>query len=68
MIVLVPLALATGLSVSVRLAPLPPRAMPPAATTPRSDDVAVTVSEPTAVSTSPTVKAMAPVDVSSSVV
>jgi hypothetical protein len=32
------------------------------------DDVAVTISEPTAVSTSPTVKAMAPVAVSSNVV
>ena len=65
-IVLVPLALATGLSVSVRLAPLPPRVMPSAVTTPRFDDVAVT--DPTAVSTSPTVKAMAPVAVSSNVV
>ena len=68
MIVLVPLALASGLSVIVRLAPLPPRAMPPTATTPRSDDDAVTVSDPAAVSTSPTVKAMAPVAVSSNVV
>ena len=42
--------------------------IPSAVTTPRSDDVAVTVSDPTAVSTSPTVKAMAPVAVSSNVV
>ena len=68
MIVLVPLALATGLSVIVRLAPLPPRVMPSAATTPRFDDVAVTVSDPVAVSKSPTVKAMFPVAVSSNVV
>ena len=67
-IVLVPLALAIGLSVIVRLAPLPPSAMPPAATTPTFDDVAVTVSDPAAVSTSPTVNAMAPVAVSSNVV
>jgi hypothetical protein len=43
-IVLVPLTLATGVSVIVRLAPLPPKAIPPAATTPKFDDVAVTVS------------------------
>ena len=67
-IVLVPLALATGVSVIVWLAPLPPKAMPLAATALRFDDVAVTVSDPTAVSTSPTVNAMAPVAVSSSVV
>ena len=42
--------------------------MPSAATTPRFDDVAVTISDPTAVSTSPTVKAMPLVAVSSSVV
>ena len=67
-IVLVPLALAIGVNVIVRLASLPPRAIPPAATTPTFDDVAVTVSDPTAVSTSPTVKAIALVAVSSAVV
>ena len=68
MIVLVPLALAIGVSMIVRLAPLPAKAMPLAATTPRLDDVAVTVSDPAAVSASPTVNAIASVAVSSSVV
>ena len=68
MIVLVPLALATGLSVIVRFAPLPLSTMPLVATTLRSDDVAVTVSAVAAVSASPNVNGIAPVAVSSNVV
>ena len=64
-IVLVPLTSPIGVSVIVRFAPLPPRLMPPAATTPTFEEVAVTVSEPAAVSTSPTVNAIGEVGVSS---
>jgi hypothetical protein len=67
-IVLVPLALATGVTVIVLDAPLPPRAIPLAATTPVLDELALTLRLPTAVSTSPTVNPIAPVAVSSRVV
>jgi len=64
-IVLVPLAFAAGVSVIVRFAPLPPRLIPLAATTFRFEEVAVTVSDPAAVSASPAVNAIAEVGVSS---
>src|SRR5262245_65733427 len=67
-IVVVPNWLAAGVMTRFRLAPLPPRAMFAFGTSVVFDELAVTVSAAAAVSTSPTVKAMAPVGVSSFVV
>ena len=66
-IVAVPLAFAAGVTVTVRSAPLPPRTMLESGTSASSLLVAVTVSAVAAVSASPTVKAIAPVAVSSSI-
>ncbi len=63
--VVVPVALAAGVSVTVRLAPLPPSTMLAFGTRAGLLEVAVTVKDAAAVSRSPTVKAMAPVAVSS---
>ncbi len=65
--VVVPHALATGVAVSVRLAPLPPKASPAAATSAVLLDVARTVSAPAGVWTSPTVKTIGALAVSSAV-
>ena len=67
-IVLAPLALATGLSVIVRLVYQPSSTIPLVATTPWFDDVAVTTSESQVLSKSPNVNGIAPVAVFSSVV
>ena len=65
MIVAVPLAFATGVTVTVRLAPEPPKTMSALATTPWSLDVPETVKLAGVVSTSPMVNAIGPVAVSS---
>ena len=67
-IVAVPDWLAAGVTVTVRDEPLPPRMMLPSGTSAGLDEVAVTTRLAAAVSRSPTVKAIAPVDVSSFVI
>ena len=64
-IVAVPFWFAAGITVTVRLAPLPPNAMFPLGTTVTSDELPLTVRLPAPVSTSPTVKLIGPADVSS---
>ena len=59
----VPFCWAAGVTVTVRLAPLPPNAMLAAGTSAGLEELPVTVRLPAAVSASPTVKAKAPVDV-----
>ena len=66
-IVVVPFAFGAGVIVTVRLAPLPPKTMLPFGTSVVLLEVPLTMSEPGAVSTSPTVKPIAPVFVSSSI-
>ena len=67
-IVAVPNWLAAGVAVSVRAAPEPPKTRFALGISVGSEDVAATVSEPAAVSTSPIVTASAPVALSSEVV
>ena len=64
-IVLVPLSPVAGAKVIVLLTPLPPRVMFAAGTNVVLLELAVTVRLPAEVSASPTVKAIAPVGVSS---
>ncbi len=63
--VAVPVWLAAGVTVSVRLVPLPPRTSPAAGTSVLLLAAAVTTSVAGSLSTSPTVKAIGPVEVSS---
>jgi hypothetical protein len=65
--VVVPLTPATGVSVTVRFAPLPPKRMFPSGTSAVLLETPVTVNVPTALSLSPTVNAIAPVGVLSGV-
>ncbi len=67
-IVVLPLAFADGVMVTVRFAPLPVNAMLEFATRLVLDETPVNVRFPAVVSTSPTVKRIAPVAVSSLVV
>src|SRR6266511_3277723 len=67
-IVAVPVCPAAGVTVTVRLAPLPPKTMLPLCTNVGLDELPLTVRLPAAVSTSPTVKLIAPVWVSSLIV
>jgi hypothetical protein len=67
-IVLVPVWFVAGVMVAVRLAPLPPKTMFEFGTSVVLEDVPLTVSEPAAVSASPTVNAMAAVAVFCAVV
>ena len=60
-----PVWLAAGVTVTVRSAPEPPRTMLAPGTSASSEEVAARVRLPAAVSTSPTVKAIGPVEVSS---
>src|SRR6188768_1673295 len=62
-IVVVPLAPAAGVSTTLRLAPLPPRAILASGTSAVFEDEAERVKAPIAVSASPIVKAMSPVGV-----
>jgi hypothetical protein len=62
-----PVWFAAGVSVTVRVAPLPPNTRLAGGTRVGFDDVPLTVKLPAAVSASPTVKASAPVAVSSAV-
>ena len=64
-IVTVPFWFAAGAILMVRFAPLPPRVMFPFGTRVVFDEVAETVRDAAGVSTSPTVKAISPVAVSS---
>src|SRR3954470_8776190 len=57
-----------GVIVTVRLAPLPPKAIPDTGTTPGFEEVAATVRLPAGVSTSPTVNAIAALDPSCEIV
>ncbi len=67
-IVAVPLWFAAGVTVTVRLAPLPPNTMFAVGTSVGLDELPLSVRLPAAVSASPTVKAIAPVPVSSAIV
>jgi hypothetical protein len=67
-IVALPFWLAAGVTVTVRLAPLPPKTMFPLGTNPVLEELPLSVRLPAAVSASPTVNAIAPVGVSSLVV
>ena len=64
----VPFCWAAGVTVTVRLAPLPPNAILAAGTSAGLEELPVTVRLPAAVSASPTVKAKVPVDVFSLIV
>src|SRR6267143_2540075 len=64
-IVALPFWLAAGLTVTVRLAPLPPNTMFALGTSVGLDELPLTVRLPAALSASPTVNAIAPVGVSS---
>ena len=63
--VVVPFWFAAGVITSVRFVPLPPRMIFAFGTRVVFDDVAVTVRDAAGVSTSPTAKAILPVDISS---
>ncbi len=62
-IVLVPVCPAAGVTLTVRLAPLPPKTIPLSGTSAGLLEVPLTVKLPTAVSMSPTVNPIAPVPV-----